>query len=152
MPSSIALPSPADRHPSLFYENLPDFGDYIYSPSIASWTQRRAMNNGQPFLLCGSGRSPSVDQIALWYEIDSRLGELTGAAIEAVDQPPVKLRRSFFSLSPTFSRAELILREVRIEQDGSFALYLDTPIGDKIHMWPVVTFSDWRVTDSEWAC
>jgi hypothetical protein len=109
MTCTIGLPSPAERHPSLVYERHPDFGDYIYSPTIASWTQRRAQNNGHPLLLCGRGRSPSVEQITLWHEIDSRLGELTAVAIAAVGPPPIKPRRRFFSHAQAFSRNELVL-------------------------------------------
>jgi hypothetical protein len=152
MPSTVALPSPADRHHSLIYENHPQFGDYIYSHTIESWTQRRQMLDGQPLLLCGRGRKPTDEQIALFQQIDARLTELNASAIEAVQPPPTKVSRVWLKRPPEFSRNELSLREVRIEEDLTFELFFDTHTGDSIDMWPVVEFRDWHVASSEWAC
>jgi hypothetical protein len=146
---TVALPSPAERHPSLVYGHCPDFGDYIYSPTTTSWTQRRAMSNGQSLLLRGRGRSPSAEQVALWQAIDLRLDKLTEMAMKAVDPPPLEAQRTLFSNTPVFSRAALVLQEVRLEQCGS-QFYFNHPLGKKIHLWPVVSFADWRVTGSEW--
>jgi hypothetical protein len=150
--STVALPSPADRHPSLTYERHPQFGDYIYSPTIESWTQRRQMPDGQPLLLCGRGRKPTDKQIALFQQIDARLPALTASAIEAVQPPPIKPPRVWLKRPPEFTRGELVLSEVRIEKDLTFELFFDTPTGDRIDMWPMVTFSEWRVIGSEWEC
>lgn len=79
MPSTVALPSPGNRHHALTYESHPHFGDYIYSPTTESWTQRRQMANGQPLLLCGRGRRPTDQQIALFQQIDARLPELVAS-------------------------------------------------------------------------
>ena len=152
MPSTVALPHSADRHPHLTYEHHPNFGDYIYSPTILSWTQCRAFADGHPLLLSGRGRRPTEDQIALFWAIDSRLDELTKAAIAAVCPPPIKPRRGLFSRTLEFARAELVLREVGLDEVDSFVLFFDTPMGDKINMWPMVTFCDWRITKSEWVC
>src|SRR4051794_29775692 len=94
MPSTIALPSPSDRHHSLTYETHPTFGDYIFSPSIGSWTQRRQMSDGRPLLLFGPGRRPSDKQIALFHQIDARLPELIRSAIETVQPPPIESLRT----------------------------------------------------------
>lgn len=150
MPSTIALPSPTERSRRLTYESLPEFGDYIYSPE--SWTQRRQWLDGRPLLLCGRGRKPSEEQVALFLQIDERLLELTTLAVNAVDAPPIQPPSSPSNRLPQFSRDELVLREVRIEKDLAFALFFDTPTGDAIDMWPMVTFTDWRVRDSEWVC
>ncbi len=148
--SSTALPSPADRHPSLTYEHLPEFGDYIYSPTIASWTQRRQMANGQPLLLCGRGRKPTAEQIALFHQIDACLAELTATAIAAIGPPPIKSKRNWFKPVPEFAHSELCVDEIRIEEDGTFELFFYTPTGDRIDMWPMVTFSNWQVIGSQW--
>ena len=55
-------------------------------------------------------------------------------------------------IPPEFTRDELVLREVRIEEDLTFELFFDTPTGDRIDMWPVVEFRDWQVAGTEWAC
>ncbi len=119
---------------------------------MESWTQRRQTTRGQPLLLCGRGRRPTDEQIALFQQIDARLPELTASAIAAVDPPPIKPRRVWFKRPPEFTRDELVLREVRIEEDLTFELYFDTPTGDRIHMWPVVEFRGWLVTGADWAC
>jgi hypothetical protein len=150
--STTALPSPADRHHSLTYETHPLFGDYIYSPTIESWTQRRQMSDGRPLLLCGRGRRPTDEQIALFQQIDVRLPELTASAIAVIEPPPIKPPRVWLKRPPEFTRDELVLREVRIEEDLTFELFFDTPTGDRIDMWPLVEFRAWEVAGTEWAC
>jgi hypothetical protein len=137
---------------SLTYENHPDFGDYIFSPTTTSWAQHRQMTNGQPLMLRGSGRRPTDDQIALFQQIDGRLQELTTSAIASIDSPPVKPPRVWFKKPPDFTKDELFLDEVHINFDLSFEFFFGTPTGDRINMWPMVTFSDWIVTCSEWVC
>jgi len=143
MSSTVALPSPADEY-------HPEFGGYIYSPTCASWTQRRAFLDGRPLLLCGNGRSPTSAQIALFHEIDSRLAELTRIATDAIGPPPIEPQ--LLSASPEFRASELRLREVDVDKGSSkFLFFFDTPVGDKIHLWPIVTFEEWRVKEAEWA-
>jgi hypothetical protein len=152
MSPTVALPSPADRHHSLTYETHPQFGDYIYSPTIKSWTQRRQMSDGRPLLLCGRGRKPVDEQIALFQEIDLRLPELTALAIAAIQPPPIWPPHVSFKRPADFTRDELVLREVRIEEDLTFKLFFDTSTGDRIDMWPLVDFRDWKISGTEWAC
>jgi hypothetical protein len=80
----------------------------------------------------------------LWKEIETRLPELTKAAVEAVREPPVTRRRA------TFSQADLVLVEVRIELDGSFEFFFKSPIDEEIDMGPMVTFSGGIVTGAGW--
>lgn len=143
MSSTVALPSPADEY------HL-EFGGYIYSPTTGSWTQRRTFLDGRPLLLCGRGRSPTSAQIALFHEIDSRFAELTKIATDAIGPPP--LEPQFLSALPETNTNELVLREVDVHEGSSkFLFFFATPIGDKIHLWPIVTFEEWRVKEAEWA-
>jgi hypothetical protein len=145
MSLTTPIPSPRwFRNPSLLYGHHPQLGDYIYSPTIESWTQRRATGEGQLFILSGRGRSPSDDQLELWDEIEVRLPELIRAAVEAVADPPVAPRRA------RFSKAELVIAEVRMELDGAFAFFFGSPVEDEVEMGPMVTFSGWAVTAAEW--
>jgi hypothetical protein len=146
MALTTPLPSPKAHHPSLLYEHHPQLGDYIYEPSINAWTHRRAMMDGQLLLVRGRGRSPSDEQINLWEEIEARLPELTGAAVAVIGEPPVKPRRA------TFSRAALVLVEVRMELHGSIEFYFSSPIEDEIDMGPMVAFSGWTATRAAWVC
>jgi hypothetical protein len=145
MSLTTPLPSPRwFRNPSLLYEHHPQLGDYIYSPTIESWTHRRATREGQLFILSGRGRSPSDDQLELWNEIEARLPELIGAAVEAVGEPPLTPRRA------KFSKTDLVLTEVRMEPDRSFAFFFGSPVEDELGMGPTVTFSGWAITAAEW--
>lgn len=128
------------------------FGDYIYSPTTKAWTQRRQLINGQPLLLYGSGRKPTDNQIMLFQQIDGRLAELMEIAIAAVNPPPSKPQCKWFSRPSEFTWDELRLSEVRVEEDETFEFFFDSPTGDRIDMWPMVTFSGWRVVGSEWVC
>src|SRR4051794_39289748 len=40
----------------------PDLGDYVDSPSIDLWTNRRITSEGQEILLAGRSRRPSAEQ------------------------------------------------------------------------------------------
>jgi hypothetical protein len=59
MALTTPLPSPRwFRHPALVYEQHPQLGDYIYSPTIKSWTHRRAVGDGQVLLIVRSRAKP----------------------------------------------------------------------------------------------
>jgi hypothetical protein len=152
MAHTTALPSPAGTHRTLSFENDPAFGDYIYSTTTEAWTQRRAFVDGRPLLLCGVGRKPTTAQKLFWGEIEGRLDELTVVAAASVGPPPAEPGFGLFRKQPAFSAKELVLREVRLEVENSFEFFFNTPTGDRIQMWPVVTFTEWRVTAAEWAC
>jgi hypothetical protein len=91
-----------------------------------------------------SERSPSTERLKLWKEIDSRLPELEHAAAVAIEAPPM------VSLRQGFMREELSLDEVVINADGTFTFSFNSPTGDRIDMWPMVTFQGWAVKESEW--
>src|SRR4051794_31298557 len=91
-------------YPSLTKESISEFGDYIYSSTIESWTQRRAFNDGRPLLLCGRGRRPTAEQIALFHEIDRRLADLTLSAVAAITPPPIKPPFSILSRRTEFTK------------------------------------------------
>ena len=109
-----------------------------------SWTNRRLTPEGRELLLEGPGRRPSDEQVQLWWSIEARLPELTSDAVAVVQGPPRMPRKC------VFARDELSLREVRLGAGDSFEFYFDTPLGDKMDMWPVVSFSDWNVRAWEW--
>jgi hypothetical protein len=67
-------------------------------------------------------------------------------AIEAVPEPPVSDYRA------KFSKADLVLAEVRFERDLKVYLFFSLPIEDAIELAPMVVFSDWIVTAAEWVC
>jgi hypothetical protein len=89
-------------------------------------------------------RMPSEARLRQWEQIDARLPELERLAVAAVPEPPVK------TALVRFERDELSLREVRIEDNGTFALFFHAPTGDTIDMWPMVTFDGWSIKESEW--
>lgn len=44
-----------------------------------------------------------------------------------------------------------MLREVWLESEGEFMLFFDTPLGDKLDLWPAATFLDFELREWEWA-
>jgi hypothetical protein len=126
------------------YESRPEFGYYVYCPTTGLWSQLRTRADGREVTLRCRERTPSPERLRQWDEIDARLPELEHEAVAAVDEPPIKTWRT------RFTGDELSLREVRIEADGTFALFFDSPTGDSIDMWPMVTFDGWIVKASEW--
>jgi hypothetical protein len=50
-----------------------------------------------------------------------------------------------------FSRESLSLAEVRMEPEGMVEFFFDTPLGDELNLWPVVTFLGEEPQGSEWA-
>ena len=144
MASTTPLPPLSPRHPSLVYEHHPDLGDYVYSPSIDLWTNRRVTSEGQEILLAGQGRRPSDEQVRSWRSIEAHLEDLTTKAIAVVPMPPAMPRRS------QFSRQDLSLREVLIAVGGDFDFFFDTPLGDELDIWPKVTFQDTKLKGCEW--
>jgi hypothetical protein len=145
MQRTAPKPWPLPRHSSLFYETHPTFGYYVYSGD--HWSQLRARPDGREVMLRCWERSPSDARLRQWDEIDARLLELERIAIAAVPQPPAKAARS------QFRPDELSLCEISIDVDGTFALFFNTPTGDEIQLWPIVTFSfdGWSIREAEWA-
>lgn len=150
MSNSVPLPSPSVRHRDLIYEHLHGFGDYIYLSTTDGWTQRRQDLYGQQFLLAGYGRSPTAEQISLFERIDAELPKLITIAIAAVDAPDPKFFPDVPGYTAKFTRDELSLAEVRLEPDETFDLFLDSPTGDSINVWPMVVFRGWHVAESCW--
>ncbi|WP_165233319.1 hypothetical protein [Aquisphaera insulae] len=132
--------------PTPVKEHHPDLGEVIASSWTRLWTSRRVTSEGRELLLAGRGNRPSDWQVRLWRSIEARLPELIAEAVAAVPEPPTLPRKC------TFSRDDLTLREVCVEGEDTFDLYFDTPLGDRIDMWPVVTFSGWGIRGCEWAC
>lgn len=149
-PNTFALPSPADRHRSLSYEHLPGFGDYIYDGGTRAWTQRREDAAGRPLLLRGRSRRPTPEQISLFERIDRDLTRLSSVAIAAVQPPHAGFFRDVPGSAASFTRDELTLDEVRLEDDGTFALFFSSSTGDTIDAWPMVVFRDWSVERAAW--
>ena len=131
------------RHPSLTYETHPQLGYYVHSEATGLWSQLRSRPDGASFMLRCRERVPSDTRLSQWSGIDERLDELERLAIAAVE-PPSGVD------STAFDRCELRLSEVRIEADGTFALFFDTPLGDKVHLWPMVRFAGWELAKAEW--
>jgi hypothetical protein len=143
--TTVSKPWPHECHRSLVYETHPSFGYYVYSPATGLWSQLRVRADGAEVMLRCRERAPSETGLRRWEEIDARLPELERAAIASVREPPVTAAQR------RFRRDELSLREVEIDDDGTFALFFDSPTGDTIDMWPVVTFAGCSIKESEWA-
>jgi hypothetical protein len=139
-----ALPSPESRHPALTYAHDTRLGDYIFSPSIQSWTYRRLDAVGNEFLLMGRGTAPSQEQIQKWEHVEKELEQLVAAATSACTQLLVGPEPVLFTLS------ELMLREVRFELDDSVILFFSFPREEEVWMWPMVTFKDFKLVSTEW--
>jgi hypothetical protein len=144
MASTTSLPTLRPRHPALVYEQHPDLGEYVYSPSIDLWTNRRVTSEGQEILLAGRSRRPSEEQVRLWGPIEDRLEDLVAKAVAAIQAPPGMPRRS------RFSREDLLLREVRMESGGLVEFFFDTPLGDELDIWPMATFLGLDLQGCEW--
>lgn len=144
MATTTSLPPLCPRHPSLAYEHHPDLGEYVYSPSIDLWTNRRVTSEGHEILLAGRSRRPSEEQVGLWGSIEDRLEDLVAEAVAGIQAPPGMPRRS------RFSREDLSLREVRMESGGVVEFFFDTPLGDKLDMWPMAAFLDLDLQGCEW--
>ncbi len=103
------------------------------------------MATGRKFVLCGRGRRPSDDQVALRTEVEARLSELTRAAAATAEALLVG------QLADAFTLEELVLNQVRFEEDRTMATEsLDYPRGDELWMWPMVTFTDWTPCRAKW--
>jgi hypothetical protein len=145
MASTTSLPLLRPRNSRLVYEQHPDLGDYVYTPSIDLWTNRRVTSDGHKFLLAGRSRRPSEEEVRLWCSIEDCLEDLVAKAIAAIEAPPDMPRRR------QFSREHLSLREVRMESGGVVELYFHSPLGDELHVWPVATFLHLELQGCEWA-
>lgn len=135
-------PQPRDR--SLVYADHPTFGYYVYAPSTGRWAQARGRPDAPDFVLRCRERAPSDQSIQTWQQIEARLPELEAAAVASVGDPPVRAKGA------RFDRRHLSLRAVEIDDAHNFVFFFDTPLGDEIDMWPMVTFADWAVRRSEW--
>jgi hypothetical protein len=126
------------------YEQHPDLGDYVYSPSINLWTNWRITPEGQEFCLAGRSRRPSEAQVQLWRAIEARLEELVSKSIAAIQAP------RGMPMTRRFSREGVSLREVRMESAGVAEFFLDWPLGDELYMWPMATFINLDLKGSRW--
>jgi len=162
MGTTTHLPCPSDLDPRLL-EHHPELGDYVSGTN--SWTQDRVVDGGPEFLLFGRGSRPSDEQVSVWQVIDERLSELVTKATATVQDPRRKprllelLARAIAVVLQTprmgstkaeFSRDALSLSQVRLERDGSFALFFHTPLEDEIDVSPMVVFRSWEVAESRW--
>jgi hypothetical protein len=87
----------------------------------------------------------------LWNEIDPKLAELTATAATAVREPPVgPYPHKWIRRRAKFGPADLEMDQVEVTDDGGFYFYFATPAGDEIGLWPMVTFKESTVTESEW--
>lgn len=130
------------QHPALIYEHEPKLGDYTYCNQLNSWSHRRATACGVPFSVHGSGRRPTHEQLATWQSVESRLDELFASAVAAVVDPPTR--------SEEFDRGSLSLSAVWLDRDQTVLIDLDSPLADKIDMFPRVTFVGNDATSSVW--
>lgn len=135
---------PHKRHASLEYESDQSFGYYVFCKATNLWSQLRVRSDGAEIMLFCRERRPTEIRLRQWEEIDARLLELEKLALDSVPPPPIEAARV------GFHRDELSLSEVLIEQDGTFSLFFDSPTGDTIDLWPMVTFKDWSIKESTW--
>jgi hypothetical protein len=49
-----------------------------------------------------------------------------------------------------FSPQELFLQQIRIETDMTVILFFGFPREEEVCMWPMVTFTDFTITATEW--
>jgi hypothetical protein len=145
MGTTVVKPWRHKRHRSLVYETHPTLGYYVSGGTTGLWSQLRSRADGREVMLRCRERAPSEERLRQWDEIDARLSDVERAAIAVVPEPPVVAARC------RFRSEELSLREVRIEDDGTFVLFFDSPTGDTINLWPMVTFDGWSIIGSEWA-
>ena len=138
-----ALPPLSPRHPTLVYESDPEFGDYVYSETIESWSNRRVKANGQEFSLLGRGRRPSQAQRILWRSLEEAIEWLSAAAVEAVRAPPVSVEQT--------TVGELKMRQIRLELNGSVNVIVGSEaIDQSTGLALMVTFVNEKVSESRW--
>jgi hypothetical protein len=144
MAKTTSLPPQCPGGPLLIYEQHPDLGDYIYSPSIDMWSNWRVTSEGHAFRLAGRSRRPSDAQVQLWGSIEAHLEELVTKGVAVIEAPGGMPLRSWFS------RASLSLREVRMEPEGETEFFFDWSQGNELYMWPMVTFLGLELKGWSW--
>ncbi len=90
---------------------------------------------------------PTVDQITLWRQLPDRLPQLV-----------LNAREDLLRLSTDDLRAESSdimnarLDEIRFESGGILQLFFDLEVFNSsgCARYPMVTFENWKVTESEW--
>jgi hypothetical protein len=153
MAATTSLPPQCPGHPSLVYEQHPDLGDYVYSPSINMWSNWRVTPEGHVFRLAGRSRCPTEEQVRMWRAIEIRLQDLIAVGIAAI-QPPRGV-----ALTRPFTREGISLREVRMDDAlihvpmeplGVVEFFYDTPLSGELHMWPMATFQNMDLRGCRW--
>ena len=144
MARTTSLPPQCPGGPSLVYEQPPDLGDYVYSPSIDVWSNWRITSEGHTLRLAGRSRRPTEAQVQQWGSIEAHLEELVTKAVAAIEAPrstPLRCR---------FSREDLSLREVRMEPGGASEFFFDWPMGSELYMWPMAAFVGLELKGWRW--
>lgn len=123
------------------------FGECQYDRVSNSWTSHTTAFGGGTILVRGRGHVPTVDQIMLWRQLPDRMPQLV-----------LNAREGLLRLSTDDLRAESSdimnarLEEVRFESGGILQLFFDLEVFDSsgCARYPMVTFENWSVTESEW--
>lgn len=144
-PATKPIAWPLSRDPASVLRHR-QLGEYVCHPFGGSglWAHFRALPDGRRFRVTGRSLHPTDVQIRLWKEIDLRLPQLTSAAMESINAPSIE------PLPREFSREEVDLSEVRMEENGDVELFFGSPLGDEIDAWPCVIIRDWTVARSHW--
>ena len=141
MTKSKSLPLPCSTGVHVCHE----LGQYSLTQNGRGWINRRLTSDGQEFTLSGVGTAPSDSQLELWKNVDRNLNHYLRVAIEAVPLPP----KGDWD-TDGFSRNELLLEDVELLTDNSFAFGFNSPYCDEIGLWPDVVFKDNTVRKTEW--
>ncbi|HSI33236.1 MAG: hypothetical protein ACAI43_12545 [Phycisphaerae bacterium] len=114
-----------------------------------SWAAWRLIPDDSRVLVWGSGSRPSREQVATWKDVEPRIAELVEAATATIAAPPVRI--GLFRRRPTATQWQrFTLREIGLEE-GGFELFFDSPLSQRIGLWPVVRYEGGRVVSAEWA-
>jgi hypothetical protein len=92
----------------------------------------------------GRGEKPTDAQLALWSKVEHHLEQLIAEAVGSTTQLLTGKEAGLFTPQ------ELFLQQVRIETDMTVILFFGFPREEEVCMWPMVTFTDFTITATEW--
>ncbi len=146
MNNTVSLPLEHFDLSGLDYGRHDVFGDYIYDRRYKYWQSSRGFDDGNTLnIRSRSSPAPNEGDVELWLGIDRRIFDLIEEARTSIVDPQLNTRAS------KFSAAALWLVTVELNAPDCFSLrFSDVEFCERVVLWPIVSFTNFEVTDSEW--
>lgn len=122
-----------------------DFGGYISEELFPRWLTRRQTSAGADFMVRGNGEHPHEPELWLWRTLHPRLDEFVSIALQQID-PSANEHEEMDG----FNANDLLLSEIRLEDDNRFLIFLGSDFCDEANVWPMVTFENFTLASIEW--